>query len=69
MKNRVSALLALVVAFGALNAFPAPARGASCFQDFLVQADLCTDLENWWSRSACFLDAELTLAGCIRRTI
>ncbi len=60
-KTLVVALLLVAVAIPSANAAPS----LSCFQTFLTDMEYCSGLPNWWQRSACGADAELSLASCV----
>jgi hypothetical protein len=41
-------------------------QAAQCFQQYIRDVNSCSNLDSWVDRSACGLDAGLTLAGCVR---
>lgn len=49
--------------------FPLAAEAATCTQDLMRDMDACSNLDGFWTRSACGLDAEITYAGCVGREI
>ena len=48
---------------------PVAAQAATCTQDLMMDMDACSNLDGFWTRSACGLDAEITYAGCVGREI
>jgi hypothetical protein len=53
----------------ALLFLPVTAQAAACTQQLMQDYNTCSNLEGFWTRSACGLDAEITYAGCVGREI
>jgi hypothetical protein len=59
----------LLVLLATMFVVPSAHAQANCFQQFVNDSDACSYLSSWIDRTACEADAEITLAGCVRRTI
>ena len=60
---RAAFILALAITFSPASA------SAGCFQVFRRAINTCANLSTFIERTVCGADAELELAGCVRRTV
>lgn len=67
MRNLLRSATFAVVLVASLAA--SPSLNAGCFQQFRDDMNACSELASWGDRTLCGLDADLALAGCIRRTV
>ncbi len=68
MKRRVASVCS-IAALAAVLFVPRPASAARCVQEYIRDYASCADRLTFLERSACALDAEITLWGCVRREI
>lgn len=67
--KRLFTALSIVITVLTMVSFNATPAKAGCFEAFSRDMTECAQGRAWYERSLCGADAELALAGCVRRTV